>query len=292
MYSRIKESELINIQERFFKDGLFCTISEILDRFCLEDDDLNAVEIWSEALNVMTKLSQSERPELLISGIRGQLIRKFSAFQNHDGTTDKRSKEQAHITTDKVLICVLYMLCACDDWNQHSALVLKIGSFIAGNPLFPQFFKRQRIAEAAEEKAGRSISAVDYLASIVEQEDETLKGGFSTRVSLPPDLVTSFSDLAKLEEFYRIIQFKIFPFIKSPEGNEQLWEVVRNVAIEKAYIASRCPRKRFARVIELICPEAGSASKIQANMEKYCKKGIDLENDLASIRSRFIPRSR
>lgn len=286
MYTRLSEELILNRQESYFNDTLFCTVSDILDRFSSEDDDLNAVEIWSEALDVVSKLSRSQRPELLVSSLRNQLLRRYSVFKDDAGEQSKRTKEQAWTTSDKVLTCVLYMLCAGRDWEQHRSLTLKIGALVAGNPMLLEFYKEQRIAEAIEESGGHPIEVFNYY-NTNNDEEGLPKGGTSSSITFPPDLYSTFADINQLSEFCDIIRLKIYPFITSPEGNAQLWEVVRLISIEKGYIATRCARNRFARIIVLICPAVGSADKLKSNMEKYCKNGVELDNDKCSIRSRF-----
>lgn len=283
MITRLSEELIISKQERYFNDILFCTVSDILDRFSSEDDDLSAVEIWSEALHVVSKLSRSKRPELLVSSLRNQLLRRYSVFKDEAGEQSKRTKEQASATSDKVLICVLYMLCTGSDWSQHRALALKIGALVAGSPMLLEFYKKQRIAEAIEEAEGHPIEVFDYY-NADGAEENLPNGGTSSSITFPPDLYSSFTDINKLREFCDIIRLKIYPFITSPEGNAQLWEVVRLISVEKGYIATRCVRSRFARIIVLICPTIGSADKLKTNMEKYCKNGVELDNDKCSIR--------
>lgn len=286
MYTRLSEELILSRQESYFNDRLFCTVSSILDRFSSENDDLSAVEVWSEALDVVSKLSQSQRPELLVSSLRNQLLRRYSVFKDDDKEIIKRTKEAAWETADKVLTCILYMLCAGDELEQYHPLALKIGTLIAGSPMLLEFYKEQRIAEAIEESGGHPIDVINYFSVHNPEEDHT-KGSISSLISIPADLFSSFADINKMSEFCDIIRFRIHPFIASPEGNAQLWEVVRLISIEKGYITTRCARNRFARIMVLICPTVGSAEKLKSNMEKYSKIGLELDNDKCSIRSRF-----
>lgn len=271
-----------------FADSLFCTFSEVFDSLCVEDNDLSAVEIWSEALNVVSKLSNSKRGDLLVSRIRSDLIQKYSSMLI-DGHIVERSDQQANDTCIKVLTCVLYMICSCDNWRiDYWSIACKIGTFVFTSPLFFELFRRQRISESFEEKNGNPVPDIDYLVRSLPDANEVIQNApYSETIRIPEDLLSCIADKSRFGEFVRIINSSVFPFISSPEGNAQLWEVVKVVAAELGYTAHRCSRMRFAHLLESICPQAGPHAKIQSNMEKYCKKGAELQNDLTSIRSRF-----
>ena len=58
--------------ERFFDDPLFCSFVDCLDK-AGHGTSFGAVKIWSEALEVLRRLSSSKRPDLLIEGIFSDL---------------------------------------------------------------------------------------------------------------------------------------------------------------------------------------------------------------------------
>lgn len=58
--------------ERFLDDPLFCTFAECLDK-AGHGTSFGAIQVWSEALDVLGRLSASKRPDLLIEGIFGTL---------------------------------------------------------------------------------------------------------------------------------------------------------------------------------------------------------------------------
>ena len=288
-FKKISEDKAIQMQEELIANPLFCSFSEVFDSLCIEDNDLSAVEVWNEALSVVSKLSKSKRGDLLVSRIRLDLNQKYSSILIGEHRVE-RSDQQANDTCIKVLTCVLYMICSCENWKtDYWSISSKIGAIVFTSPLFLELFKRQRISEFIEERNGNPVPNKDYLVcSLPDDNDDIQNAPYSERITIPDALLTCVADKSRFGEFARIINTSILPFIISPEGNAQLWEVVKIVAAELGYTAQRCSRTRFAQLLESICPQAGAHAKIQSNMEKYCKKGIELQNDLTSIRSRFL----
>lgn len=257
--------------ERYFGDPLFCTFADCLDK-AGHGTAFGAVQVWSEALKTLRRLTTSKRPDLLIEGIYSDLC------------LSSGSEEHAGI----VLICVMYMICSKDQVNNRlSIAVRKIAAKIVDHPLLLEIFKNQRIAERFEEENGNPVLA-DYYQTRGEALLEEPAAPYGSSISLlDEDLRTCIADKDLFDEFVGIINGEIISFIHSPEGSSQLWEVVMAVSKEKNYIARNCKRNKFARNVSAVCPKAGDAKKIDQNMQKYSEINPKKSNDLASIRSRF-----
>ena len=149
-------------------------------------------------------------------------------------------------------------------------------------------FHYQRLAEEREEQNGKIIPYDLYseLSSHCLEDDHSFKYGHE-EFKIPDGLISCIADKSRFDEYCQIIRTKILPFIQSEEGTAQLWKVVMEVSKELGYVCSRCRTNRFAQLMAVICPEAGSATKIDQNMQKYNKIKDEKENDLVAIRSRF-----
>lgn len=257
--------------ESFFDDPLFCTFADCLDKTG-HGASFGAVQVWSEALKVLRRLTASKRPDLLIEGFFSNLCLSFG------------SKENAGI----ILICVMYMIHSQGQIdNKLSIAVRKIASKVVDHPLLIEIFESQRAAELFEEENGNPVPA-DYYQTNGDAllEEPAIHYGSSISL-LDEDLRTCIADKDLFDEFVSIINGEIISFIRSPEGSSQLWEVVMEVGKEKNYIARNCKRNKFARIVSAVCPAAGEAKKIDQNMQNYCEIDPKKSNDLASIRARF-----
>ena len=267
--SEMNDSELK--YEHYFDDPLFCTFADCLDK-ADHGTAFGAVQVWSEALKVLRRLTTSKRPDLLIEGIYSNIF------------PSSGSEEYAGI----VLICVMYMICSKDQINgKLSIAVRKIASKVVGHPMLIEIFKSQREAERLEEENDNSIPSDYYQTSgeaLLEEPAVPYGGSISL---LDEDLRTCIADKDLFDEFVSIINGEIISFILSPEGSSQLWEVVLEVSKEKNYIARNCRRNKFARIVSAVCPAAGDAKKRDQNMQKYIEINPKKSNDLASIRARF-----
>ena len=257
--------------ESFFDDPLFCTFADCLDKTG-HGASFGAVQVWSEALKVLRRLTTSKRPDLLIEGIYSDLCLS-SGSEEHAGT---------------ILICVMYMICSKDlISNKMSIAVRKIASKVVGHPMLIEIFAKQRAAERFEEDNDNPVPS-DYYKTNGEallEEPAVPYGGSLSK--LDDDLLTCIADKERFDEFVSIINGEIVAFILSPEGSSQLWEVVLEVSKEKNYIARNCRRNKFARIVSAVCPAAGDAKKIDQNMQKYIEINPKKSNDIASIRARF-----
>ena len=257
--------------ERFFDDPLFCTFAEYLDR-AGHGTSFGAVQVWTEALGVLRRLSTSKRPDLLIEGIFSDLSISCGSEKNA-GT---------------VLVCVMYMICSRDPIdNKLSIAVRKIASKVVDHPVLIEIFANQRAAEWKEEENGNTVPPDYYQAKGKDLLEEPAASYGGCLSMLNDDLLTCIADKERFDEFVKIINGEILDFILSPEGSSQLWEVVMAVSKEKNYISRNCRRNRFARIISAICPDAGEAKKIDQNMQKYSEVEPKKSNDLTSIRARF-----
>ena len=257
--------------ERYFEDPLFCSFVGILDK-AGHGTSLGAVNVWTEALDVLRRLTKSKRPDLLIDGIYSNLC------------LTSGSEENAGI----ILICVMYMIHSQGQIdNKLSIAVRKIASKVVDHPLLIEIFESQRAAELFEEENGNPVPA-DYYQTNGDAllEEPAIHYGSSISL-LDEDLRTCIADKDLFDEFVSIINGEIISFILSPEGSSQLWEVVLEVSKEKNYIARNCRRNKFARIVSAVCPAAGDAKKIDQNMQKYIEINPKKSNDLASIRARF-----
>ena len=257
--------------ERFFDDPLFCSFVDCLDK-AGHGTSFGAVKIWSEALEVLRRLSSSKRPDLLIEGIFSDLCIS-SGSEKEAGT---------------ILICVLYMICSRDQIdNKMSIVARKIASKVVDHPMLIEVFAKQREAERMEEASGNPVPSDYYLTNgkaLLEDPAAPYSGVISI---LDEDLLTCIADRERFDEFASIINGEIASFILSSEGTSQLWEAVRHVSVEEGFIVKRCARNKFARIIECVCPKAGKAQQIDQNMQKFDMKNPNNKNDITSIRSRF-----
>lgn len=257
--------------EMLFDDPLFCTFADCLDRVG-HGTSYGAVQVWSEALAVLRRLSASKRPDLLIEGI----------FSDLCATTGSEK------TAGTILICVMYMISSEDRIDDRlSIAVRKIAAKVVGHPMLIEIFAKQRAAERFEEENGNPV-LTDYCQingkALLEEPSVPYGSNFG---KLDDDLFTCIADKDLFDEFVSIINGEILSFILSPEGSSQLWEVVLEVSKEKNYIARNCKRNKFARIVSAVCPMAGDAKKIDQNMQKYSEIDPKKSNDLASIRARF-----
>ena len=267
--SEMNDSELK--YERFFDDPLFCTFADCLDK-AGHGTAFGAVQVWSEALKVLRRLTTSKRPDLLIEGFFSNLCLSFG------------SEENAGI----ILICVMYMIHSQGQIDDRlSIAVRKIAAKVVGHPMLIEIFAKQRAAERFEEENGNPV-LTDYYQingkALLEEPSVPYGSNFG---KLDDDLFTCIADKDLFDEFVSIINGEITSFILSSEGTSQLWEVVMEVSKEKNYIARNCRRNKFARIVAAICPEAGDAKKIEQNMQKYSEIDPKKSNDLTSIRARF-----
>ena len=257
--------------EKFFDDPLFCSFVDCLDK-AGHGTSFGAVKIWSEALEVLRRLSSSKRPDLLIEGIFSDLC--ISSGSEKEAVT--------------IFICVLYMICSRDQIdNKMSIVARKIASKVVDHPMLIEVFAKQREAERMEEASGNPVPSDYYITNgkALLEDPAAPYGGIISM--LDEDLLTCIADKDRFDEFVKIINGEILSFIKSPEGGGQFWEVVKDISIEKGYISRRCRRNRFARIISAICPDAGEARKIDQNMQKYSEIDPKKSNDYTAIRSRF-----
>ena len=201
--SEMNDSELK--YERYFDDPLFCTFADCLDK-AGHGTAFGAVQVWSEALKLLHRLTTSKRPDLLIEGIYSDLC------------LSSGSEEHAGI----ILICVMYMICSKDQINNRlSIAVRKIASKIVDHPLLLEIFKNQRTAERFEEDNGNPVPS-DYNKTNGEALLEEPAAPYGSSISLlDEDLRTCIADKDLFDEFVSIINGEILSFILSPEGSSQ-----------------------------------------------------------------------
>ena len=169
-----------------------------------------------------------------------------------------------------------------------SIVARKIASKVVDHPMLIEVFAKQREAERMEEASGNPVPS-DYCLTNGKALLEDPAAPYGGIISmLDEDLLTCIADKDRFDEFVKIINGEIASFILSPEGTSQLWEVVRHVSIEEGFIVKRCARNKFARIIENVCPRAGKAQQIDQNMQKFDMKNSSNNNDITSIRSRFV----
>lgn len=259
--------------EHYFDDPLFCTFTEILDGYELTTTGLRSVDIWSRALEIYSQLSRSRRPELLVRGHFSELVLEKNA-------------ETAGI----ILICVMYMIISRNIKGDKLFLAAKkIAEIVADHPLLIEIYSSQREAERIEEDSGNPVPS-DYYQSKEKNLVEDPVAPFGNSYSkLDDDLKTCVADKDRFEEFVTIINGEIITFIQSPEGKKQLWEVVREISVQNGYISKRCSRSKFARIVEIVCPKAGDATRINHSMEPFDMRNPENANDITSIKARFKP---
>ena len=290
MYKRLDEESSNSLQEQYFGDSLFCTLTGIMDRISSVYDEITAVECWSTALDIKDRIVSSKRPDLTVPGVKRSLKTKFSSFEDSNGTVSDRSDEAAERSSFLVLLCVTYMLCSTERIEgTRRKIVHALMKEIIPHPLFPIVFMVQRRAEKDEEQNGNPVpvaSETDFVGNRLSDACSPPYGKTAV-TSLPNNLRTCIADNSLFADFVAHITGPVMEFIKSPEGSTQYWEIVRRVAQEKGYISRKCSRLRFAEVICAICPSAGKASTLAASIDKYPLNEKEAENDMRTIRCRF-----
>ena len=290
MYIRLSITTSQDLQETYFEDPLFCTLTELVEHISLEYNDLTSVECWTEALEVKRLIFRSKRPDLTIPSIRKQLQSKFSCF-NDEGNIVQRSQEEADRSSFLVFMCVLYMVCSAEEIEGIRRKVAKcILKETCINPLFQSVFHAQREAELNEENNSNPIPVDTTPLDIHSQVLTDIRSapyGLKAISILPRNLWSCIADIAAFPDFYAIINGPVIEYMQSPEATSQLWEVVRLVSQEKGYVSRKCGRLRFAELIVEICPSAGKAKQIASNMDKYLATEASKSQDLRTIRSRF-----
>ena len=257
--------------EQYFDDPLFCSFTEILDRYELTTTGLRSVDIWSRALEIYSQLSRSRRPELLVRGLFPELI-----------------KENNTETAGIILICVMYIILSRDVKGDKLYLAAKkIAGIVADHPLFIDIFASQRDAELREEESGNPVPSDYYQSKGTKMFEDPVAPFGNSYSKLDDDLKTCVADKNRFEEFVKIINSEIITFILSTEGAKQLWEAVRDISVQNGYIAKRCSRSKFARIIEIVCPMAGDATRINHSMEQFDLNNPKNANDITSIKTRF-----
>ena len=259
--------------EHYFDDPLFCTFTEILDGYELTTTGLRSVDIWSRALEIYSQLSRSRRPELLVRGHFSELVQEKNA-------------ETAGI----ILICVMYMIISRNIKGDKLYLAAKkIAGIVADHPLLIEIYASQREAELREEDSGNPVPPDCYQSKgkyLVEDPVTPFGNSYS---KLDDDLKTCVADKDRFEEFVNIINGEIITFIQSQEGAKQLWEAVRDISVQNGYIAKRCSKLKFAKIVEIVCPKAGDAKRINFSMEQFDLNNPKNANDIISIKARFKP---
>jgi|GEM_PF-4975939 len=259
--------------ELFFDDPLFCTFTEILDKYELTTTGLRSVDIWSRALEIYNQLSKSRRPELLIRGHFSELVKENNA-------------ETAGI----ILICVMYIILRRDEEVDKLYLAAKkIAGIVADHPLLIEIFASQREAELREEESGNPVPSDYYMSKRIKMFEDPVATFGNSYSKLDDDLRTCVADKDRFEEFVTIINGEVLEFIQSQEGKKQLWEVVRHLSVQNCYISKRCSKLKFARIVEIVCPKAGDAKRINSCMEQFDLKNPKNANDITSIKARFKP---
>lgn len=260
-------------EEDLQNDPLYRTFVELLYSF-RSQNSASPQTIWSEALNCYHQLSESERPDLQVSGLVDKLCNEYPSDE----------------TSFLILICTVFMICCqevTDELLREAAK--KIAATVVGHPLLEAVLKYQRLAEDREEQNGIVIPS-DLFSNISShrlEDDHSFSYGNEVP-QIPDDLISCIADKRRFGEYCQIIWNKILPFIQSEEGTAQMWKIVMEVSKELGYVSSRCRTRRFAQLIEAICPGAGSSTKIDQNMQKYNRIKTEKENDLMAIRSRFL----
>lgn len=257
--------------EQYFDDPLFCSFTEILDRYELTTTGLKSVDIWSRALEIFGQLSRSRRPELLVRGHFSELVKENNA-------------ETAGI----ILICVMYIILSRDVEEDKLYLAAKrIAGIVADHPLFIEIFASQRETELREEESGNPVPSDYYQSKGTKMFEDPVAPFGNSYSKLDDDLKTCVADKDRFEEFVNIVNGEILAFIQSPEGKKQLWEAVRHISVQDGYISKRCSRTKFARIVEIVCPKAGDATRINHSMEPFDVKNPENANDITSIKARF-----
>ena len=263
-------SEIQALTEQYLSEPLFCTFVEVLNTLECSLGGLSAAEIWYRAKDTFANLQKSKRPDLRISGLCKDLSAQYE------------SDETAAI----IMICVMYMICSSDKPDKMMAVCAKkIASMMSGSALMEFIYEFQRKAESKEEESGNPVPVCGY--EVREKASDYLNDSSTVNIPtlnmLPADLRTCIADTERFGEYCLKINRDILPYVKSPEGCNQMWKTVMMVSQELGYVSWRCTVKRFSYLITTICPDAGDAKRLDQNMQKY----IPIECDFIAIRKRF-----
>ena len=130
------------------------------------------------------------------------------------------------------------------------------------NSFFCYALKRKTLLAEIEKARAK------YLNSSCLPVPKETKDYISDPAMLPAECQVFLFDKSKFPGFSRSINERVAVEIEN-QNNQQLWEVVKQIAQERGIVRSRLSREKFATLLHTICPKAGDPSKLRYNMEKY-----------------------
>lgn len=145
--------------EQYTSDQQFVNVIEALDRLETQKGGLAVEEIWAMAWQVVDKLKRSQRPDATALRLQS-LINSQLKEQMPD-----RTPEQIMHSTNCVLFCVNYMLCANDEEPDPNQQVIdNLSRALSKMPDIVELFRAVEQMEDSEEERNNIVESRNVLS--------------------------------------------------------------------------------------------------------------------------------
>lgn len=167
MYKRLDAVTCDKLMQRYLSDRYFQLLLPALRDVAEQYDELNPVEVWDEAMEVINRLVVVEgRRDLAVLQIRQTLLSRYGSFRMVEGREKCRSTNEAKRTADMVLTVVEVLLSGASkesEANPHSKTIASLASTLKGSPTMRYIMNKAEADEEAEERCYGEIPEHDYL---------------------------------------------------------------------------------------------------------------------------------
>ena len=177
-FRRITPKENRQRREIYFRNPLFVTFHDAIERYERKPGGLSPVEVWDEVLRITQDLLSSKRPDKLICSIYTDLIARYRYLVMPGGQwVYERDDFSATTSAVVVLTCVMYYILQPKELPERNRkIAVQIGKLfydpVKGfHPLFLILNTLQRQAEQEEEDANNPVPDVNPLQ---DSSQETL----------------------------------------------------------------------------------------------------------------------
>lgn len=176
-FRHISPEENRQRREIYFKDPLFLTFHEAIEKYERKLGGLSSVEVWDEVLRITQELLSSSRPDKLISSIYTDLLARYRCLVMPGGKwLYERDESDAEASTVFVLTCVMYYILQPKELPEKNRKIARqirlcFEDPVKGtNPLFVLLFRLQRQAEQwEEEEEGNPVPDVNPLQGLSQE---------------------------------------------------------------------------------------------------------------------------
>ena len=186
MFKRLTEEEIKKLRAEYHKVPAFIVTYRAIDWMSTEYSDIEPVEAWSEAIEVMKTIAAEDYKRFSIESACRDLPRKYEAFQDITGQIHTRSRECAERTALMVLFDAVFMLIMRQkDVEDHpyKEYCQYIVNEIVSYPHYEDMCKMVRTNEEnLEEDTGHELEPQDFLNT--EGVPRTITGGDITKENL------------------------------------------------------------------------------------------------------------